>query len=315
MREDPPQTPPGANLVFNAARGPRVPPGAYAVRLTKGTNVYTMPLAIGLDRRATFTIADRKAQYDAAKRVSGLFGRMSRLVAGIVQVRDGAKARATGLPESDALRHELDGLAGDADALRKKIVATKEGGAITGEERLREHMDYVIRCHHVGRGSPTPYQIARVNVLEHELKDVENSFGDLMKGKLASANAGLKAKGLEEITVRAPSASAGGGGGGAAGARSRKHDRIAPARFQRVTRRSRRTRLNERARAAGAILSRRSCRRPALHERLARAGLKSRSNPSRGLTIRNHSILTAKPHAIHFSAVSQPAAGTPPQSP
>ncbi|HWY16878.1 MAG TPA: hypothetical protein VNX86_17230 [Rhizomicrobium sp.] len=217
MREDPPQTPPGANLVFNAARGPRVPPGAYTVRLTKGTNVYTMPLAIGLDRRATFTIADRKAQYDAAKRVSGLFGRMSRLAAGIVQVRDGAKARATGLPESDALRHELDGLAGDADVLRKKIVATKEGGAITGEERLREHMDYVYGAIMSVEDRPTPYQIARVNVLEHELKDVENSFGDLMKGKLASANAGLKAKGLEEITVREAPASAGGGGGGAAG--------------------------------------------------------------------------------------------------
>jgi photosystem II stability/assembly factor-like uncharacterized protein len=214
MRDDPPQTPPGANLVFNAARGPRVPPGIYTVRLTKGSNVYTMPLVIGLDRRATFTVADRKAQYEAAKRVSGLFGRMSRLAAGIVQVRDGAKARASGLPEDDALRHDLDGLANDADALRKKIVATKEGGAITGEERLREHMDYVYGAIMSVEDRPTPYQIARVNVLEHELKDVENSFGDLMKGKLASTNARLKAKGLEEISVRELPASAGGGAAG-----------------------------------------------------------------------------------------------------
>src|SRR5579871_477304 len=33
MRDDPPQTPPGATLVFNATRGPRLPPGAYTVRL------------------------------------------------------------------------------------------------------------------------------------------------------------------------------------------------------------------------------------------------------------------------------------------
>ena len=32
-----------------------------------------MPLEIGLDRRATFTVADRKAQFDAAMRVSALF--------------------------------------------------------------------------------------------------------------------------------------------------------------------------------------------------------------------------------------------------
>jgi hypothetical protein len=218
MRDDPPQTPPGANLVFNATRGPRVPPGTYTVRLTKGSNVYTMPLAIGLDRRATFTLADRKAQYEAAKRVSGLFGRMSRLAGGIVQVRDGAKARAAALATNDSLRHDLEGLADDADALRKKIVATKEGGAITGEERLREHMDYVYGAIMSVEDRPTPYQIARVNVLEHELKDVENSFGDLMRGKLAAANAGLKAKGLDAITIREqPEMPGGGGGSGAAG--------------------------------------------------------------------------------------------------
>jgi hypothetical protein len=69
MRDDPPQTPSGATLVFNATRRPRVMPGTYTIRLTKGANVYTMPFTIGLDRRATFTVADRKAQYDAAKRV------------------------------------------------------------------------------------------------------------------------------------------------------------------------------------------------------------------------------------------------------
>ena len=63
---------------------------------------------------------------------------MSRLAAKIVQVQQGV---AAGLPAGDFLRHDLEGLADDATALRKKIVATTEGGVITGEERLREHMD------------------------------------------------------------------------------------------------------------------------------------------------------------------------------
>jgi photosystem II stability/assembly factor-like uncharacterized protein len=213
MRDDPPQTPPGATLVFNATRGPRVPPGAYSVRLSKGGNVYSMPLVIGLDRRATFTVADRKLQYDAARRVSGLFGRMSRLAAKIVEVREGAMARAQGLPEGDGLRRDLGGLADDATTLRKKIVATTEGGAITGEERLREHMDFVYGAIMSVEDRPTPYQMARVDVLEHELKDVETEFDTFAKTKLAAVNVQLKAKGLEEIVVHEPQMAAAEGGG------------------------------------------------------------------------------------------------------
>jgi photosystem II stability/assembly factor-like uncharacterized protein len=212
MRDDPPQTPPGATIVGNSTVGPRMPPGAYTVRLTKGSHTYTMPLEIGLDRRATFTVADRKLQYAAAKRVSGLFGRMSELAAKIVHVREEAQARAAALPEGDALRASLSKIAGDADDLRKLIVATKEGGAITGEERLREHLDYVYGAIMSVESKPTPYQIARVDALEHELKDVENSFASLQREQLAAVNAQLKAKGVEQISLNDVDVPESGGG-------------------------------------------------------------------------------------------------------
>lgn len=215
MRDDPPQSPPGATLVFNATRGARVPPGTYRVRLTKGQKVYTMPLTINLDRRATFTAADRKLQYDAAKRVSGLFGRMSKLAGKIVEIRDGAERIASGRPQIDELRHDLDVLAEDATKLRKKIVATTEGGAITGEERLREHMDFVYGAIMSVEDRPTPYQIARVDVLEHELRDVEEAFQKLATTELKAVNAQLKAKGLSEITFHEPQLTTGDGGGSA----------------------------------------------------------------------------------------------------
>ena len=213
MRDNPPQTPIGATLVFNATQGPRLPPGNYSVRLTKGSNVYTMPFTVRLDRRATFTIADKELQYAAAKRVSGLFGRMSRLAAQIIEVRDGAQGRAAALPEGDTLRPELLGLAEHAEALRRLIVATKEGGAITGEERLREHMDYVYGAIMSVEDRPTPYQMARVGVLEHELKDVEDSFAALTNGELAALNVKLKAKGIPEIVIHVPPPGAVGSGG------------------------------------------------------------------------------------------------------
>jgi photosystem II stability/assembly factor-like uncharacterized protein len=213
MREDAPHTPPGATLVFNATRGPRVMPGTYTVRLTKGANTYTMPLAIVLDRRAKFTLADRKAQFDAAEHVSALFDRMSVLAGKIVEVRDGAKRMEAGLPATDPLRGDLDRLANNSDALRKQIVATKEGGAITGEERLREHMDQVYGAIMSTEDRPTSYQLARVAALEHELRDTENDFAALRKGELATVNGQLKAKGLTEIAVLEPLLEPAGGGG------------------------------------------------------------------------------------------------------
>ncbi|HEX3944548.1 MAG TPA: hypothetical protein VHW69_10710 [Rhizomicrobium sp.] len=213
MRDDPPQTPRGATLVFQAAQGPRVPPGTYTARLTKGKNTYTMPLTVALDRRATFTIADKQAQYAAAKRVSALFGRMSVLNDKIVDVSRQAQQRSAGLPPSDALRTKLDTLANDATEVRKKIVATTEGGAITGEERLREHMGYVYGAILSVENRPTPYQMARVDALEHELGDVELSFGTLTTTQLADVNRDLKARNLQEITVHAPEPGRSEGGG------------------------------------------------------------------------------------------------------
>jgi len=84
--------------------------------------------------------------------------------------------------------------------LRKEIVATKEGGAITGEERLREHANSVYGALLSYEGRPAEYLIDRIQVLERELRDVEKSFDDLMDEDLRSVNDALKRKGLPPIT-------------------------------------------------------------------------------------------------------------------
>jgi len=94
-------------------------------------------------------------------------------------------------------------------------VATTEGGAITGEERLREHMGYVYGAILSTEDKPTPYQLARLDTLERELTDVERDFTSLQATELADANAGLKAKGLPPIAVQEPAAAPSTGGGGA----------------------------------------------------------------------------------------------------
>ena len=53
--------------------------------------------------------------------------------------------------------------------MKKLIVATKEGGAITGEERIREHLDHLYGALAFWEGRPAKYQIDRIEVLDKEL--------------------------------------------------------------------------------------------------------------------------------------------------
>ena len=141
---------------------------------------------------------------------------MSDLVFRINAVRGQAEAASAKLGEGDATRKQLSALNGKADEIRKKIVATKEGGAITGEERLREHMDQLYGAIMSYDGKPSDYQLARIDALKRELDDVQKQFADFQQADLPKANDALKAAKLEAIAVpeHAPDDSTGSGAEG-----------------------------------------------------------------------------------------------------
>ena len=92
MREKPPRVPPAVQLAFAGTQGPRVLPGTYTARMTKGGQVYEQKFDVGLDRRATFTVEQRKQQYEAAMRVHQLFGEETTVLDRIQQLRAGVAA-------------------------------------------------------------------------------------------------------------------------------------------------------------------------------------------------------------------------------
>jgi hypothetical protein len=208
MQEKPPRVPPAAQLAFAGTRGPRVLPGTYTVRMTKGGNVSETKLNVGLDRRAKFTAADRKAQYDAAMRVHALFGAESALMDRIMPLRAGVARAMKDLPEGDQLRKTLADFDGKVDAVRKQIVATTEGGAITGEERLREHTDQLYGAILSYEGKPGDYQIAYIDTLKRQLDDVTKQFEEVSTKDLPAVNEALKAAGKPPIAFAPESSTA-----------------------------------------------------------------------------------------------------------
>jgi photosystem II stability/assembly factor-like uncharacterized protein len=181
MRVKPPRVPRAAQVAFRSSTGPRVPPGIYTLRLTRGADIVETKLAIGLDRRAPYTAADRKAQFAAVMRAHGLFGEMTRLTTRIDAAREAVQERMKALPGADPLAGKLRALGDKLEAARKQIVATTEGGAITGEERIREHLDELYGALDRWEGRPATYKLERIDVLRRELGDVETTVDAIVR--------------------------------------------------------------------------------------------------------------------------------------
>ena len=199
MRLKAPHVPPAATAAFEAAQGPRVMPGTYTVKMTRGKETYSTQLVLELDPRAKFTVEDRKQEFDAAMRLHRLLGEMSFDVDRINGVHDALTERDAKLKGEAAFSKRIQELAGKVEALRKKIVATKEGGAVTGEERIREKTTQLYGAILSYEGRPTDYQAARIDSLKKELGDVAGEFDAFVTRELSVVNKSLSQKKLEPI--------------------------------------------------------------------------------------------------------------------
>jgi hypothetical protein len=78
-------------------------------------------------------------------------------------------------------------------------VATTEGGAVTGEERIREKTTGLYGAILNYEGRPADYQTARIDSLKKELEDVAGEFDAFVTKELPAVNKSLSQKKLEPI--------------------------------------------------------------------------------------------------------------------
>ncbi|PYQ51290.1 MAG: sialidase [Acidobacteria bacterium] len=199
MRLKAPRVPTAASALFSAAYGPRVVPGTYTVKMTKDKNVYTTQLRLVADPRTTATADDLRAQFDLSMKLYNLLNDMTYAVDRINGVRMALDDRLSKLPPNDAVAKRLRTASAQVDELRKKIVATKEGGMITGEERLRENLGDLYGNVIFYEGRPTQMQQMRTDALTRELADVVKDFDAWSSREIARINADLAKKNLAAI--------------------------------------------------------------------------------------------------------------------
>jgi photosystem II stability/assembly factor-like uncharacterized protein len=202
MRMGPPRIPAAASAAF--AVGPRYLPGTYTVRLVEGDSTYTTPLHVTRDARMKHTLADRKAEFDLSLRLYEILNQMTGVVEKMNGVRGALGDRSTKLPSADALITKLQNASETVDSMRKKIVATKEGGMITGEERLRENLASLYGSVVGYEGRPSSTQVERTAAIERELGDVSKQFDLWVARELGPLNTLLVARHLERIELVVP---------------------------------------------------------------------------------------------------------------
>ncbi|MBI5020199.1 MAG: sialidase [Ignavibacteriales bacterium] len=188
MRMKPPKAPTAATAAFGASVGPRVLPGEYTVKMTKDKKVYSTKLTVVPDPRSKHTAFDRQSQLDLSLKLAGMLNDMTYVVDRINGVRLALEERASKLSSNAALSQQFHKASGQVEELRKKIVATKEGGMITGEERLREFLVDLYSSVVNYEGRPSQTQVERADAVKKELADVVKEFDDWSRKELDDLN-------------------------------------------------------------------------------------------------------------------------------
>jgi hypothetical protein len=144
---------------------------------------------------------ERRAQFDLSMRLHALLTTMTYDVDRINALREALDARAAKLPGGDALAGRLKSVSAKADEFRKKIVATKEGGMITGEERLRENLVDLYSQVAFYEGTPSQTQKERTDGIGRELDDVMKDFEGWASKELVDVGRVLSEKHLDPVTM------------------------------------------------------------------------------------------------------------------
>jgi photosystem II stability/assembly factor-like uncharacterized protein len=201
-RAKPPKMPPAAGLVENefVFYGPQAEEGTYKVKLTKGKDTYSSEVRLVPDPRTKSTAADRALQHKTVTQLYDMLAQLTYIVDATSELREQAKQRA-GAAADSKLKEQLNGLMQKLEDFRSSLVSVKEGGMITGEKKLREHLGELYGAVNAYSGRPTQSQIEETAVLGKKLDEAGTQFKTIVTAQVSALNSELQGKNAEPLKV------------------------------------------------------------------------------------------------------------------
>lgn len=198
MRMKAPKAALGATIEGNTIFGPLVEEGTYSVKLIKGDKTYNGKMELQLDPKSVHTAADRQLQKKTVSELYGMIEELAFMNQQLINLND-TIAIMKPAAKDKKLQQSLQLLSDSLTAARKSLVATKEGTAITGEERLRERMGSLYGSLMNYEGKPTDSQMDRFNGLKLEMETAHKRIDKIYAVQLTKTNAALKKATLREL--------------------------------------------------------------------------------------------------------------------
>ena len=174
--------------------------GTYKVKLTKGKETYSSEVKLVPDPRTKSTAADRELQHKTVTQLYDMLSQLTYIVDATSELRDQAKQRA--VAASDAkLKEQLNALVQKLEDFRSTLVSVKEGGMITGEKKLREHLGELYGAVNGYSGRPTQSEIESTTEMQKKLDDAGKQFQSIASSQIPPLNAALQRKNQEPLNA------------------------------------------------------------------------------------------------------------------
>jgi photosystem II stability/assembly factor-like uncharacterized protein len=202
MRLPAPKIPPASTLT-SAFSGPLLAEGEYAVRVIKGDSTYEGSVALAPDPRLPHSSEDRRLGQSTAMEMYRLLENLTFIVEATIDLRDQATARADSAEIADDGRsvRRLREFASDLDAFRTDLVASGDGGRLSGEEKLREKLGNLYGAVVNYAGRPTDSQIAAKVDLAKQMEEAVERFDRLIGPELDALNGFLSDRGVDLLVL------------------------------------------------------------------------------------------------------------------
>ena len=201
MKLKPPKVAVGVRLDYGGFISPMVAEGVYTVKLIKGDKTYTTKLDLKADPNSPYSEEDRELHYKTFIQLYHMEEDLAFLVDQINAAKDAAGQLLKKENLDENLKTSLNSFTDKLEALRKTLVATKEGTGITGEEQLREKLGSLYGSISSYGGKPTDSQLDRLQGLEVYMQKANQTADNIYKTDFVKLNGDLQKAGMTKIEL------------------------------------------------------------------------------------------------------------------
>ena len=173
----PPKVATGKTFAFGGFTSPRVPAGTYKVVIQKGKETYTNELVVQYDSRSLITLAERKAQEEATKKMFNMSQDLAYMVYTIDEYLKMAETLKAKDPKSAKTAAPF---IAELTKLKETLVVTKGDNYVgAAEPQLREKMSDIYAKVAQNYNSPNKAELDNIEAVESRYTTAQGDYKKL----------------------------------------------------------------------------------------------------------------------------------------